>query len=179
MSYENTQNYQLEFCRWDIGRFQVRHFPVLHFPALQFGPSFSRSFIFHCCDSGPAFSGAFSSLWSSLVRHFLVLEIQRHHAWHKMRPIVTVVAWSIYLSVCVCMSVGHIGVWTLVDPRNRVLNGGPDPLRGNGRFSGGYLGKSGRVCPWSIYRKRQRGLWLYISIAATCFSVSILFILYM
>jgi len=72
-----------------------------------------------------------------------------------MRPVVTDrVAWSVGLSVCLsCLSVGlsvtlvspaktaepiemPFGLWTLVGPRNHVLDGGPDPPMGRGNFEG-------------------------------------------
>jgi len=62
-----------------------------------------------------------------------------------------VVCVSVFVSVCVCVSVtfrypaktaGPIempfGMWGGVDPSNHVLDGGPDPPRGRGTF-GGFL----------------------------------------
>ena len=75
--------------------FQVLHFPaviwsaifqVLHFPAMRFGPSFSRSCIFQPWDLVRHFPGsAFSSLWSFLVRHFQLLQIQRPQFFHLQK----------------------------------------------------------------------------------------------
>ena len=71
----------------------------------------------------------------------------RRSAYYKMGPVVTRVAWSVFVCVCVCMSVGQtwaVPKWlnwlkchsVCVDlwcPRNRILDGGSDP-HGKGKF---------------------------------------------
>jgi len=69
-----------------------------------------------------------------------------HGVQRKMRPIVTDVSWSVYVSVCVCLSAGHdreshkngltdrdavFGLWTPIGPTNHVLCGSRIP-RGRG-----------------------------------------------
>ena len=58
----------------------------------------------------------------------------------KMRPLATVVAWSVCLSVCLGYNYEPIripfGAWTRVEPGNHVLRGGPGSPRRKGSFGG-------------------------------------------
>jgi len=78
-----------------------------------------------------------------------------------MRPIVTVVAWSI----CFCLSVTTVncakttepivmssGVWTREGPDNHTLGGGSDPPTGVALLGGEYMGMLRVACGRYSYR---------------------------
>ena len=72
-----------------------------------------------------------------------------HYTKNKIRPLTIDVAWSVCVCVSVCLLdtsmspaktdepiVMLFELCTRVQPRNHVLGGGPDPLRGRGDFQG-------------------------------------------